>query len=633
MTAISTLADHVVETTFSYPPNLSRDELLPFVRQASNLPHPRILATEHELRNMAKSTADNPLAEAVIREADALIDLPPIKRIKQGRRLLGQSRRCVKRTIVLATAYYLTENQRYADRCRDEMLAVAAFSDWNPSHYLDVAEMTFAMAVGYDWLFDRIDAESRRIIRDAILRKGVRVPLDTEYNGWTKASNNWGQVCHGGMLAGALAVLEDDEEAAAATLQRALDNLPRSMAAYAPNGSYPEGPGYWAYGTTYNVLLIAMLEHAFKTDFGLTQAPGFSKTGEYIPLTTGPSGLCFNYADGGAARAVQPALFWFAARFNRPDWLHGEPERLTNRLKHLGQKTAGSQADRFLPLVLHWLNPDRRNEEILSPLHWNGEGPTPITIHRSSWTDPNATFIGFKAGSPSGPHGQMDTGSFVLDADGVRWAVDLGAEGYHGIESRGMNLWNNHQNSDRWRIFRQMNHGHNTLVIDDQLQVAAGFAKIVRFSDRKSFPHSVADLSPVYQGQADTVIRGIAMLPTGEVLIQDTLRGLKPGSSVRWGMITPGRIDSMTDDVLVLRQRARKLTLQRVSPSSSPWRTIDTATPRQEWDSPNKGTIMLAFEAMAPATGNLDLAVLLTPGSCPNSMIDTLELTAPLNWK
>ena len=120
------------------------------------------------------------------------------------------------------------------------------------------------------------------------------------------------------------------------------------------------------------------------------------------------------------------------------------------------------------------------------PLHWSSEGEVPITIHRSSWTDPNATFVGFKGGSPSANHGQMDIGSFVLDADGVRWAMDLGAEGYHGIESRGMNLWDRSQDSDRWTIFRQCNAGHNTLVIDGQLQRAAGRGM---FSDSPTIPH------------------------------------------------------------------------------------------------------------------------------------------------
>ena len=83
---------------------------------------------------------------------------------------------------------------------------------------------------------------------------------------WVRASNNWGQVCHGGLTAGALAVMEHEPDLAARTVHNALHNVTYAMAAYAPNGSYPEGPGYWAYGTSYNVLLIGVLESALGTD-------------------------------------------------------------------------------------------------------------------------------------------------------------------------------------------------------------------------------------------------------------------------------------------------------------------------------------------------------------------------------
>jgi len=33
---------------------------------------------------------------------------------------------------------------------------------------------------------------------------------------------------------------------------------------------FSEGPGYWTYGTTYNVLLVAELESALGSDFGLS---------------------------------------------------------------------------------------------------------------------------------------------------------------------------------------------------------------------------------------------------------------------------------------------------------------------------------------------------------------------------
>jgi len=249
-------------------------------------------------------------------------------------------------------------------------------------------------------------------------------------------------------------------------------------------------------------------------------------------------------------------------------------------------------------------------------LNWQSESDTPVAVHRSSWTDPKATFVGLKAGSPSGPHGQMDIGSFVLDADGVRWAIDLGAEGYHGIESRGMNLWNAAQDSDRWTIFRQSNSGHNTLVIDGKLQVAKGLAKIVDFSDDRESPHSVADLSAVYKGQADSVRRSVTLLPSREVRIEDNLSGLAAGSHVRWGMITRAKVEGSVGATLHLQQQGQRLTLTIVEPPQATWTIINTEKPRHEWDSANPGTQMVALEAAAPADGKLRLVVVATPGSC-----------------
>lgn len=47
-------------------------------------------------------------------------------------------------------------------------------------------------------------------------------------------------------------------------------------------------------------------------------------------------------------------------------------------------------------------------------LFWSGEGDNPVAMMRSSWTDSDALFLGFKLGSPSVEHGHMDVGSFVL---------------------------------------------------------------------------------------------------------------------------------------------------------------------------------------------------------------------------
>ncbi len=626
------LATETTAADFAYPPDLSLETVRGYV-EAVKIGHPRLLVNAEGLAALRQSLDEDPLrrslADGVIAQADGLLNAAPIRRELEGRRLLGQSRRCVQRALTLAMACHLTGETKYAERCEKEMLAVSDFSDWNPSHFLDVAEMTFALAIGYDWLYDKLSEQSRAKIRSAIVDKGVSLPFNSRHKGWVRARNNWGQVCHGGLTAGALAVLEDEPDLAARTVHNALQNVTYSMAAYAPNGSYPEGPGYWSYGTSYNVLLIAVLESVFGTDFGLTKAPGFDKTGQYLSLTTGPSGLFFNYADGGAGRGTQPALFWFASRFNRPDWLLGERERVEHDVER-AKRSSGS--GRMLPLLFLWMKDSKETSDIRMPLHWYSEGETPITVHRSSWTDPKAVFFGVKAGSPSANHGQMDTGSFVLDADGVRWAMDLGAEGYHGIESRGMNLWDRSQNSDRWTIFRQCNEGHSTLVIDGKLQIAEGKAQVIRFSDDPEFPHTIVDLSPVYEGQAKSIHRGFALLPSGQLLIQDELSGLNPGSDVRWAMITPGKPAKQDGRTLYLQQGQATISLANLSARAPSWQVIDSSKSRNEWDSPNRGVQTVAFEATAPASGELNFAVLLTPGSHSSSMADKISLRPLETW-
>lgn len=613
------------EAVVSHPPDVSLADVAGRIDRASH-EHPRLFATADDFAALRASReakgAKAALAKVIVHQADLMRDAKPIERKLQGKRLLTQSRICVKRVLTLSMAYHLTGEARYARRAEKEMLAAARFSDWNPSHFLDVGEMTLALGIGYDWLYHTLNATSRATIREAIRQKGLVLPFETRHRGWIRARNNWGQVCHGGLTVGALAVMEDEPELAAKTVHNAVSNVTRSMAAYAPNGSYPEGPGYWAYGTSYNVLLIDALESVLGTDFGLSEAPGFDKTGAYMSLMRGPSGLMFNYCDGGAGRSLQPALHWFAARYDRPDWLLDERKLLADRLPEMLARRSPSHGDRLLPMALVWMGPEQPAVENRMPLSWSAESRTAVTVHRSSWTDPNATFIGLKGGAPNDSHGQMDIGSFVLDADGVRWAMDLGAEGYYGIESRGMNLWDRSQDSDRWTIFRQMNHGHNTLVIDDQLQRAAGRGTIESFSPAgaNAPAHTLLDMSDVYKGQAESVKRLVTLTPDRAVRIQDTLTGLKPGSCVRWAMITPARPAAPGRKTIELRQGDARLTMTIDSaPAEAVWQVLDSATPRSPWDSANRGTAMIAFEAIAPESGALTLVVVATPGSCVDS--------------
>ena len=108
-------------------------------------------------------------------------------------------------------------------------------------------------------------------------------------------------------------------------------------------------------------------------------------------------------------------------------------------------------------------------------------------------------------------------------------------------------------------------------------------------------------------------MRGVALLPSGQVLIRDELTGLKPRAEVRWGMITSGSPDGAGSKKLRLRHGDARLKLEVLQPESTAWELVDTAKPRNPWDSPNKGTQMVAFQTPAPASGTLTLVVLATP--------------------
>ena len=589
----------------------SQEDIAAAIRQAPKT-HPVLFADAAAFAALKERAAadglEKQVLQRILRDADALLTLPPEKRVMEGRRLLGVSRSVLYRVTTLAMAYRLTGKSQYRDRCTDEMLSAAAFTDWNPSHFLDVAEMTLALAVGYDWLYHDLGESTRATIAAAILDKGLRTSL--KHTGWVKASNNWGQVCHAGMLAAAFALMDREEALAAEVTHRAIVHLPLSMRAFAPKGCYPEGPGYWAYGTDFNVLAIAMLEGILGTDFGLTALPGFTATADYLDLVTGPSGLTFNYADGGMGRGTDCATWWFAQRFNRPDilpWFE-KPALLRYCAASLAKGRAG---DRLFAFTLFWLRPVPDGLTPSTPLAWSSEGHVPITIQRSSWDNATATFVGLKAGSPSAPHGHMDAGSFVLDARGIRWAYDLGMENYHKIEALGMKLWDAGQNADRWRIFRLSSHSHNTLVIDGQLQLAKGTAKVLTFRDGPE-SEAVLDLTPVYTN-ATKVIRTGTLHADGTYRLTDTLQGLRPGATVRWGMVTKAAPDDARTGSLLLREAGKQLRLTAQHDPATAWKTYETATPPNDWDTPNPRTVMVGFEATAPDTGALTLSVLFTP--------------------
>ena len=176
-------------------------------------PHPRLLVSDEErgqdegyhyqyeysLKDLQDYANGNTVARqadsVIVAFSDAVLAEPPVTRDFVGRRLLGTSREALKRIFWLSYTYRVHGGEAYARKAVDEMLAVSAFKDWNPAHFLDVAEMTMAAAIGYDWLYDQMTPRERKKVARAIIDKGLKPALN-EADAWFYNSEiNWNSPC------------------------------------------------------------------------------------------------------------------------------------------------------------------------------------------------------------------------------------------------------------------------------------------------------------------------------------------------------------------------------------------------------------------------------------------------------
>ncbi len=568
--------------------------------------HPRLLVGNDgfaTLKRNAKSPTGKALAERVLYDAGLLLELPPQPREMLGKRMLMASRNVLYRINTLSVAYHLTGEKKYADRAIHEMRNAAAYPDWNPSHFLDTGEMTLAIAIGYDWLHDLLTPEDREAIAAAIIEKGLRPSYTPQQQWWINGKNNWSPVCHSGMIAGALVVADREPKLAEEVIRRAVAGMPNSMkASYEPNGAYPEGPMYWGYGTEFTTVLLALLNGAFGKDFGLSAGSGFTKTGDYILAATAPSGKWFNYADCNTKRQPSVAMIWLAKRFQRPDWFHGVEQKLLEEYSAARPKQITRGANRLLPLALLFLDIPGKTADAPLAYYSGKKSLVPIAVFRSDHTG-NAAWLGVKGGSPSGPHGHMDGGSFVFEAHGHSWAIDLGMENYTKIEATGRDLWNSAQNSERWKLLRLGPVSHNILRIDDAPQNVKGNAVIKRFS----LNSVTMDLTTLYAPAAKTITRTAKLLPKRTMQITDRLSGLRPGATVRWQMCTDAEAELLPDGNLLLRHGKNTLTLRKNVPGA--WSIIPAESLRAPDESSNPNARMVSFVALAPRSGTLTLEV------------------------
>jgi hypothetical protein len=551
-------------------------------------PRPRLLAREADIERIRSLVASDATARGwrdyLRARADEMLAAQPLEYELIGPRLLDVSRLALTRIVTLGLIYRLDRDQRYGDRAVRELMTICAFPDWHPSHFLDTAEMTHAAAIGYDWLHGLLTPEQRAAVMKAIVEKGLEPGLVLYRKGtdWVAGAGNWTQVCNSGLAIGALAVAEEEPSLAFAILEHARKSIPKAFDEYKPDGAWSEGPTYWAYATQYTVSFLAGLDTALGADFGLSKHAGLAAAGDFRVYSAGPLNLVFNYADAGPGLGRASQMFWLSRRYRKPHYAWFE------------QQVPGPPD----PWSLIWYEPSGGAPHSL-PLD-KAFRRVDVAFFRSAWDDPNAIFVGFKGGDNRAHHGHLDLGTFVLDALGHRWALDLGGDdyrlpGYFDYAER------------RWTYYGLGTQGHNTLALNGQNQRLEARAPLIAFLSTPRRAFAVADLSAAYP-MAKRVWRGVALLDRKDVLVQDEIETGAPVDLV-WAMHTPAQI-SLEGALASLTQGGKSFAARILSPPGAEF-AVASADPGPP-QSRNEGVSKLVVR-LPHAQGFVRLAVLLSP--------------------
>jgi hypothetical protein len=597
---------------------------------------PRLMATKAAVERTREVLRRNPMArqwmEQVEKQAELMLRLDPLKStwvhdpretraaplplVRPPKSATGPAapldiaRLFCLRMQTLGIMWLLTLGPRYRDRAKTELFAVCGFADWvGDNKFLVTAETAFGAAIGYDWLYDSLTDAERKEVARAIVDKAIQPGLDQFARPsrpyWTTTAMNWNLVCNGALMIAALSVLEADARAAQLFLM-CHASAAVGFSEYSPDGGFAEGPGYWHYASQYAIYLLASLSTALGTELGLDRSPGLGATGWFRLHAAGPSGKLFNFADGEERHSGGYWLFWLARRYRHP--IDASIER---------------QVEKIHPMDLLWFEEsghDPLPRRTAERFHAAG-----VVMLRGDWHEPKTTYIGIKAGANDAcEHGHYDLGSFVLDADGVRWAVDLGPDdyglcGYFTAEMRA-------------RYYRTGTIGHNTIIVNGQCQPPTARADVLCAHFGETLALVVVDLSAAYP---DTVSlrRGFALIDRRHVLIVDEIVPRHSLSSVDWQMHTAASVETSAAMTSLVAQPSSagaaspRLYLRIVEPEGGNFALRSAAPSEPAGQNPNGGIAKLVFRREQVAQP-LRLAVLLSPD---RDAVTRAELPAPLH--
>jgi len=451
-------------------------------------------------------------------------------------RLLNVSNLVYDRVSELSFVYRLTKDEQYAYRAWLELKAAAEFPDWHPQHFLDVGQMALAFAVGYDWLYDYLSENQKKVLVKAFEEKGLDefAHAINRNVGWPTYSSNWNIWIRNGILSCILAMAEDlnNKDTAIYALEHGIMGLENFLEEFAPEGAWFEGTAYWEVSIRFLAQLIDALEFSTGYYWGFDNLPGIKETAYYSTRLTGAGGV-FNFSDTTVKRDNAPAEFWFANRYG--------DEGLTNlRLQNI--KTYNLSAN-LLDILWYVPTTDPSIPNLEKDCYFES---IDVATFRNGWSA-NSLFAAIKGADTGASHYHYDGGNFIFDMGGKRFAYELGRDSYDTTpDTVSRNL-----------SYKIRAEGHNVLVLNPSEhpgQRSGEVAHLTDFGDREDYRYVIVDTTDLYRDKGLNdgftgldMKRGLKVFKNSDtIVVQDQVK-LTQESQLYWFMHTQGTVTLSPD--------------------------------------------------------------------------------------
>jgi hypothetical protein len=290
------------------------------------------------------------------------------------------------------------------------------------------AETANLMAEGLDVFGAVLPQDLQACVRERLQRAVFENFLSRSFS-WQNKTSNWNAVCHQGILGAALSQVNDADQLAAILL-RAREKLPRFLEGYGPDGGCSEGPAYWDYGFGWFAVLNAQLEKRTEGELSLFEGnPLVRSIARYGPLVSLSKGMMVNFADGFPSGGLDPALLtYLGERLDEPSCTAAAAENF-RRLDRDGVAISSVRTDFFHLSRWMLVCPEEPPRGMFSApdCYFPDLG---VLVARGTDAQGRLWEFAAKGGHNAEHHNHNDCGSFLLNVDGRRRLVEIGAPEY-----------------------------------------------------------------------------------------------------------------------------------------------------------------------------------------------------------